>query len=59
MIQYFLSGGIFNDTYLPLIIVLIFISIKNLKSAYQVDKVHTSWFAYRNIWHSFNGELGL
>ena len=39
MIQYFLSGGILMIPIYLSLMFLIFISIKNLKSAYHVDKI--------------------
>ena len=39
MIQYFLSGGIFMIPIYLSLIFLIFISAKNLKSAYHIDKI--------------------
>ena len=39
MIQYFLSGGILMIPIYLSLMFLIFISIKNLKSAYHIDKI--------------------
>ena len=39
MIQYFLSGGILMIPIYSSLVFLIFISIKNLKSAYHIDKI--------------------
>ena len=39
MIQYFLSGGILMIPIYLSLLFLIFISIKNLKSAYHIDKI--------------------
>ena len=39
MVQYFLSGGILMIPIYLSLMFLIFISIKNLKSAYHVDKI--------------------
>ena len=39
MVQYFLSGGILMVPIYFSLIFLIFISIKNLKSAYHIDKI--------------------
>lgn len=39
MVQYFLSGGILMIPIFLSLIFLIFISVKNLKSAYHIDKI--------------------